>query len=1071
MRTRTGSMYVLALTVCLAVPLRAQETASINGRVVDPSGAAVPGVAVSIEEVNTKAARATKADEGGRYNFPNVAVGTYQVTAEAAGFKKTVVPDVRAEVAQSVRLDLTLELGALSERVEVSAVPAALQMADSQIGGVVENKAIADLPLNGRSYTQLMVLMAGAVEGPQGARAGGAYARKSGGLAFNVNGQRATANSFLIDGMLAKEVQHSSTSLEPIIDALAEFRVQTSNYTAEFGTEAGGQINAVIKSGTNALHGALWNFFRNDKLDGNNFFSNRAGTDRPAYRRNQFGAAAGGPIILPGYDGRNRTFIFGAYEGTRISKGITQLTTVPNAALRSGDLSSLGPVTDPLTGVPFPGNVIPPTRIHPIIRTMLDQYTPLPNSTGTFNWISNDPNTNSIEACNWRLDHRFSNRDSIFGHYLYQDTDYAYPRLFPTDGTTEKFRGQHLVLGWTHLVGSRTLNEFRTGFSRFSENQYKIRQNTENVTEKLGMKGLCALPSCWILPIMSVTGFASIGEHGGQAQSAPRAWRNEFYQWSDSIYHTTGAHNIRTGITVRRHRDNFPEAITPQGTYSFNGFLTGQPFGDFLLGYPRVTDASIDIFSPHFRYTMVEPWVQDDWRISSELTLNFGLRYEWMGRPVSKDGTVATILFENGTATQVTGKNPGKLPPSLAYNDNNNFAPRVGFAYSPKALGGRTVIRSAYGVFYQRETANTWIDLAINTPFITQTRIQLDTTPSSPFYFAKYSLYEPIKLATPQPLLIYAMNPEWEDTQVQQWNFNVQQSLPAGTVLQVAYIGNHAGKLPRGRIPNQPRPGPGPVQPRRPYQNFGLINGIDSFGNSSYHGLQVQFEKRYSSGLQFMSAYTFSKCLDNTNGVAGSEAGVAYQDDQNFRANRGRCTSDSTHRYSLSWVYDLPFGRGKPLLGSIGRGADLFVGGWQINGIITLRTGQPFTVTVPGDPSNTSDGPTFADLIGDPNKMENRTVDRFFNTSAFARPDNFRFGTSGRNVVTGPGVNNWDISVFKNFNVDEIRKVQFRAEFFNIANHPQFALPGASYGTAQFGTLSSLSKDPRDVQLSLKFLF
>ena len=1071
MRYRRGWALALAVASFAGGKLAAQDAASMNGRVVDPSGAAVPGVAVSIQEVNTKANRATRADEGGRYSFANLAVGTYQVTAESPGFKKTVVPDVRAEVAQVVRLDLTLEIGAVTESVEVSAAPAALQMADSQIGGVVENKAIADLPLNGRSYTQLMVLMAGSVEGPQGARAGGAYARKAGGLAFNVNGQRATANSFLIDGMLAKEVQHSSTSLEPIIDALAEFRVQTSNYTAEFGTEAGGQINAVIKSGTNELHGAVWNFFRNDTLDGNNFFNNRAGAARPAFRRNQFGGAAGGPVVLPGYDGRNRTFIFGAYEGTRIRKGITQITTVPSAALRAGDLGSLGRVTDPLSGQPFPNNVIPEARIHPITRTMLEKYTPLPNTTGTFNWISNDPNKIAVEAYNWRLDHRFSNRDNIFGHYLYQDTDYGYPRLFPTDGTTEKFRGQHLVLGWTHLFGSRTMNEFRSGFSRFSENQYKIRQGVENVTEKLGMKGLCAIPSCWILPIMSITGFASLGEHGGQAQSAPRAWRNEFYQWQDSVYHTTGPHSIRGGITVRRHRDNFPEAITPQGTYSFNGFLTGQPLGDFLLGYPRVTDASIDIFSPHFRYTMVEPWVQHDWRVSSELTLNFGLRYEWMGRPVSKDGTVSTILYEGGTATQVTGKNPGKLPPSLAYNDNNNFAPRVGFAYAPKALGGRTVIRSAYGVFYQRETANTWIDLAINTPFIYQTRIQLETAPSSPFYFANYSLYEPLKLATPQPLLIYAMNPEWRDTQVQQWNFNIQQGIPGGTVLQLAYVGNHSGKLPRSRLPNQPLPGPGPVQPRRPYQNFGTINGIDSYGDANYHGLQIQFEKRYAQGLQFMSAYTFSKCLDNTNGVAGSEAGVAYQDDRNFRANRGRCTSDSAHRYSLSWVYDLPFGRGKKLFGGIGRGADLFVGGWQINGILTLRSGQPFTVTVPNDPSNTSDGPTFADLIANPNRMENRTVDRFFNVDAFARPEPFRFGTSGRNVVTGPGVNNWDLSVFKNFRVDESRRVQFRAEFFNIANHPQFTLPGASFGTAQFGTLSAMSKDPRDVQLSLKFLF
>src|SRR5262249_17823610 len=315
--------------------------------------------------------------------------------------------------------------------IEVTTAPPQLQTSDSQIGAVVENKAIAELPLNGRNFTQLMVLMAGATERAGGTVAGH-YTERAGGIAFSVNGNRQTANQILIDGFMAKEVQHGTNSVEPIIDALQEFRVQTSNYTAEFGTEAGGQINAVLKSGTNAFHGVLWEFLRNDKLDANNFFNNRTGTPRAPFRRNQFGAAGGGPLYLPKYDARNRTFIFGAYEGTRVRKGITQLTTVPSAALRGGDFSGGDIVNDPLSGGPFPNNLVRAARRNRITTTILDKWVPLPNRSGVFNWISTDPQKIDVEQYNWRVDHRISDADSVFGHYLFEDTDFGYPRLFPT---------------------------------------------------------------------------------------------------------------------------------------------------------------------------------------------------------------------------------------------------------------------------------------------------------------------------------------------------------------------------------------------------------------------------------------------------------------------------------------------------------------------------------------------------------------------------------------------------------------------------------------------------------------
>jgi hypothetical protein len=714
--------------------------------------------------------------------------------------------------------------------------------------------------------------------------------------------------------------------------------------------------------------------------------------------------------------------------------------------------------------------VIPTNRLNPITTTILNKYVPLPNRTGVFNWVSTDPQTIVVEQYNWRIDHRISQKDSIFGHYLFEDTDFHYPRLFPTDGASQKLRGQNVLASWTRLAGSSTVNELRAGFNRFVQHEYQARAGKVNVVRELGMLGLCEDPACWGIPQMNVTGFASFGEHGGQNVSGPRAWRVEAFEVQDSFYHAFGSHSFHAGATVRRHRDNFPEAIDPRGNFTYNGFLTGQPFGDYLLGYPRNTLTSIDIFSPHFRYTTVMPWVQDDWRISPTFTLNLGLRWEWAGRPVSEDNSISSVVYQGKTAKLVTARDPQGLPRSLAYDDYNNFAPRVGFAWNPKSLGGRTVFRAAYGIFYQRELINTWIDLAINDPFIRQTNFNLDTTPSSPYYWQKYNLAQPAALAPSLPLLVFSVDSNWRDGLIHQWNFNIQQSLGPSTVLQVAYVGNRGLRLPRATLPNQPDPGPGPVESRRPFSNFGQINGLDSWGDSNYNGLQIQAERRYSRGLQFIVGYTYGKCISNSDSTFVGES-TSIQNGRDFHQQRGLCTQDFRQRLTVSWVYDLPIGRGKVLLGSAPRVIDLALGGWQVNGIYTARDGSPFTVTQPGDAPNVGDGSARPNAVSNPNSVSDRSIDRWFNTGAFAPAPGFTWGTAGRNIVTGPGINNWDFSLFKNFRFDEQRRLQFRAEFFNLFNHPEFGFPGASIGTAQFGRISGTTRDPRDVQLSLKFLW
>src|SRR5579872_1581860 len=1048
----------------------AQEAARISGQVTDQSGAPVPNVSLTLTENNTQVSRVGHTGVDGIYEFADVAPGNYTLQANATGFRKQVISNVNLEVAQVRRLDLKLQLGAINESVDVTASSVALQTEDSQVGGVVENKAVNDLPLNGRDFTQLMILMPGAVEGSSGNVTAGHYAERVAGTAFSVNGQHSNYNEFLIDGFMAKEVQDGTNAVSPIIDSLREFRVQSSNYSAQFGTEAGGQINTVLKSGTNELHGSAWEYLRNDDFDANNFFNNLSGVSKAEYRRNQFGIAAGGPVLLPKYDGRNRTFIYGAFEDTRIIKGSTQLTTVPTAAERQGIFP--GPVMDPLTGMPFPNNTIPTARFNSITTQILAKYVPLPNNgAGTFNYISNYPFTTGALYSNWRIDHRFSAKDSIFGHYLFNDTAYTYPKLFPTDGVADDIRGQNVLGAWTHIFGPNTINEFRIGYSRFFENEFQSFEGKENVVQELGIQGLCENPQCWGIPQQSVTGFAGFGEHGGQAASGPRGWFNHVYQIQDSYSHQAGSHSLSTGLVVGRNFDNFREAIDPRGAYSYNGVFTGQPFGDYLLGLPFSTTLNTTIFDPHFRYNNAAPFFQDDWRVSSALTINLGLRYEWNGRPESKSKTVSGVLFSQGAAQLVTAQNPGGLPSSLVYNDYHDIAPRIGFAYNPQALGGRTVFRAAYGVFYQRESANTWADTAIDAPFVQNATINLNNTPGSPLYFANFNMTNPYAIATPATSTVYAIDPHFLDARVQQWTFNIQQSLTPSTILQIAYVGNHDSHMPRETDPNQPLPGPGPVAARRPYPSFGAIYYLDSNGNSSYNGLQVELEKRYSNGLQFISSYTYSKCIDDTPGTIVGEGGVRFQNNYNFHGARGLCAQDARQRYSFSGVYDLPFGKNRHYLSNASFVEDLILGGWQINGILTLRTGQPFTVVMASDVSNTADLSTWANVVGSPNSVSNRSINEWFNIAAFASPAQYTFGNEGRNVVEGPGVNNLDVSFFKNFPVAEQRSFQFRAEFFNSLNHAQFALPGATLGTAQFGKISSLSHDPREIQLSLKFLF
>jgi len=1070
---RAAVLAVLCLAGARAI---AQEMGGVVGTVSDQKGAVMSGAKITVTNAFTGQSRIVMSSASGDYSVPDLPVGVYQVTAEQTGFKRAMAQGVKVDVQRTVRVNFTLPVGEVTQEVVVTSAAPLLQTEDAQIGTLVENKRVEELPLNGRNFTQLALLVPGTTQGVTGSyTATYGLGPRGTGVAFSVNGQQSSYNQFLVDGVPAKENQHESNSISPSVDIIQEFRVQTSNFSAEFGTEAGAQINLVTKSGTNEFHGSAWEFLRNDKFDGSNFFS---GGVKPELRQNQFGGTLGGPIR------KNKTFFFGSYEGTRIRRGDTQTALLPDAQERNGDFSDLLPavqIINPLNGQPFTDNKIPTSMQSLISTTILQKYVPLPNinplADGS-NYISNDSDKINVYQAMGRVDHHFSSADSVFGRYLIEDVTNISPKFFPTDFFQQKSRGQNAEISYDHIFSGTKLNELKVAYNRFRQNETVGNAFRNNVVGDLGIQGLCELPACWGVPQMVVGPFAAseggFGEHGlGQVVSGPRGWRAEVFHFSDVFSYVHGAHTLKFGTTVERHHDTFPEIIFPRGIFSFDGRFTGPggapnnstALADYLLGLPENSLASINEFDPHFENTDLYPWIQDDWRVTPTLTLNLGLRYEWSGRPISQNNTISNIDFSNGQATLLTAMNHSQFgyPRSLVDNDNNNFAPRFGFAWSPSGHA-RYVLRGGYGWFYQRETSNSWEDLSINPPFINQTSFNL-----IPSQVTNFDLHNPFALAPPIPLLNFAMQKNWRDGYVQEWNLDQQYSITPNLVFDIAYVGNKGTRLPDAVPINQAVPGPNPdPQTRRPYQNFGSITFRDSEGWANYHSLQTRLERRFSSGLSFLAAYTYSKVL-NDQSLYELDSGV--QNVNNLAAEKGPADQDVRHRFILSYLYDLPFGHGKRFGSSASGAVQQIIGGWQVNGITLFQAGQPVTALMGFDNANVGDGTARPNQVGNPNLSRgDRSPTHWFDVNAFVAAPAGTFGNAGRNDIVGPGINKFDFSVMKTFLITEQKRLEFRTEIFNLANHTNFLTVGTVINTPSFGQLTSAA-DPREIQFALKFLF
>lgn len=1058
-----------------------QQTSTILGTVKDQSGAVIAGAGVSVVSLGTNLQRATTTSSSGDYQLSSLPPGRYRLQVTMTGFKTSVIEGVKADVGQQARIDVALLIGSASQQVQVTTEQPLLQTSDAQVGNVVENATIVGLPLNGRNFTQLNLLIPGVTTGSANnivTRNG--YGARASGVSFSVNGQRSTNDSFILDGIHFDEPEIGADAFSPAIDSIQEFRVQTSNFSAEFGAMAGGQINMVTKSGSNSLHGGLFEFLRNDRLDARNYFARNI---KPPLKRNQFGGTIGGRII------RDKLYYFGSYEGTRLSTGITQTGLVPTAAQASGDMSYLLAkgiqLKNPFTGQPVPGDIISPSDINTITSTILKKYVPPGNTTASgYNYVSSNPNRISTNQYLVRVDYNATPKDTFFGRYIIEKSDNAQPKFFPTDGLTESPQGYGAAAGWTHVLNDHVLNELKLGLTHFRETLELANAGKNDVVSQLGMTGLCEDPSCWGVPTMSVSGFAIFGEHGysgpnaggagGAFKSGPVSWRSALFQVSDSFYWTHNTHSIRFGMEYDARRFSYREALYPRGIFTYDGRFsspTGSPnastaFADYLFGLPEQSQNSITIFNPDFRSNEYHPWLQDDWRITPSLTANIGIRYELMLRPVSGNNTISNLDYSTPLPTLVTAKNyqQTSFPRSLVNNDYKDIAPRIGLSYVPPFLKA-TVIRAGYGIFYQREADNSFIDLAINTPFVIQNTLILDAS-----QIPNYNLSNPFALTPPaKSTTYYTMQKDWQDGYSQQWNVALQVQVPKGISLQAAYVGNKDTHLAKNIPVNQAALGPGTVASRQPYPGYGSISYFNSQAGSTYNSLQLQAERRLSNGLVFLAGYTYARCIDDASAGSIGESDTGIQNIHDPGAQKGLCAQDVRHRFTFSYVYQLPFGRDKRFGSQFNGFEQGVMGGWELSGVVTSSTGQPLTAVMSGDNANVGYGASYPNRVGNPNSGPH-TVTHAFNTSAFVAAPAGTFGNARRNTVIGRGVNDVDIAALKNFAITEKVRLQFRGELFDLFNHPNFYPPGMTLGTATYGVITQ-AQDPREAQLSLKLLF
>jgi outer membrane receptor protein involved in Fe transport len=1031
-----------------AAALSAQSVdTGIVGGVVDATGAVIPGATITVTNQSTGVINTAVSGPNGAFEIRYLVPGAHVVEVTLQGFRAQRTT-IQLRVAQMMRLDFTIQLGELAETINVIAKGQLLETQSAVVRDVVTTERIENLPIAGRNFVNLGNLTPGVV---------------AGGGEFKAGGMRSRYQQITFGGISVTGNRNNVLAMFPSLDAIEEINVQTSNYTAEYGGHAGASVHVQLRAGSNTFHGAVSDFVRSDTFNARNFFS-APSSPKPELKRNQFGSVVSGPIR------QERTFFMASYEGVRETRESVAQTNFLTAAMRQGDFSGLATIRDPLTGVPFPGNIIPRERLDPLAVAIINKYQPLPNTTGANNFIGTSLNTSPQDQFMTRVDHNFNIRHKMFAHYLLQDQRNSSVPVNPNFRRETPFRNQSVAGQFMSTFRGNVLNEVRYGYSRGSQdNRSLLRDSGFSPIRDLGING-------WMIggptgrpqtdyetgfPAIDIQNFGSLG-HGGDLD------KSETHQFVENLTWIRGSHAIKAGADVRYMMGDASTVNEPYGRMVFTRDITGNAAAAFMLGLPRTAASPEGLPVSHVRQWRSGLYFQDDWQASSRLTLNLVLRYDVNQVQRDTECKVRTLRFDLDPAGPVLWPGVGECADQMYFNDHLHWAPRLGVAYR---LTDRVVVRGGYGVFVMAYHLNHLNTLHLNPP---NASVQV-TNPSTPVM----TIGNPFPAALLPTVLfnVTSVEPDRQhpDGYYQNWNTSVGYEFSAKDVVEVRYVGSKGTGLDTSIVNfNSPDPDPNAtdIQSRRPYPQFAKIRMWAHDGSSTYRSLQAQYRRAVSAGQSVTVAYAWGQNRDNqAEGLNNTRARR-----QNPRGGVDSEWADSTldirHRLVVGWVWEVPFG--SSLTGLPG----LLVRGWQISGIATIQSGSPIFITQDGDALNTDPTTSSSDYMEirpnlvpgqDPNLPRGeRDFTRWFNTAAFARAT-VTYGNSPRNPVLGPGRTMLDLALVKSFRVRGERQLQIRAEAFNALNTPLWGNPNGILGNSNFGRITSATN--REMQFGLRYAF
>ncbi len=1100
MRIRICSCLASALLLSSLPAFAQQDQGVITGTIADATGAVIPGAAVTIRETNTGITVEKQANASGTYVSGPLRVGMYEISVATEGFKKAVRSGVEIHAGDRIGLDFALEIGNLVEVVEVTGSTPLLQTESATLDYTVERQQIEDLPISGRNYQSLALLTAGVApeiggrdRGPLGdARLGGGFVS---------HGQQVGQNNFLIDGIdnnstIMGQQDRKAQAMIPSMDAVQEFKIQTSNYSAEYGRNAGAVVNVTIRGGTNQFRGSAYEFMRNDFFDAREAFArnDRDGdgkADPEVLRQNQFGATFGGPIQ------KNKAFFFASWEAWKLRKSQSDIVVVPTQAESSGDFSQtpgLAELRDPL-GDPFPNKAIPANRFDSSFEQLVSLY-PSPNFSDNTrrNFVNNPPWQTDRDQLDFRYDHTLSPSDNFFVRYSHYRYDNLRAAPLPgiarggvgNDRGLDDNDGDHLAASWTHVFSPTKINEVRLGYKWLKVNKVQPAPPQSELNAQFGLKGLNEDPSIRGLPRIQLTGGLSHLGLGG-SPNLPNGKVSQTWQFVDNLTVIRGNHSLKMGADIRHDFADILGSQQATGTFRFNGRYTRIALGDALLGWVDrgTSGTTIDADMTFDSYMF---YFQDDWKVTPNFTLNLGMRYELTTPYIEQQDRMNRVEFDPGPdfgrVIRAGELGSGIADRALISLDRNNWAPRIGFAWQP---GAAWTIRSSGGVFYGgSQGLGASARMLRNFPFVAA--VNARGSGSVPVFLLQDGfpsdflgdLNAPVQSVSdlPNNSVMRTWSKEFPLPMVYQWNFSVQRQLNESMALTTAYVGSSSTNIQFSYNLNAPGIGPSSTERQRRLY-FPSLNGLTyrtPAAHASYNGLETTLTKRFSQGFTFTSAYTWSRAMSQTAElfVGGDNGGP--QDKTCFSCERGPSTNDTNHRWVNSYIVNLPFGRGQKYL-SRGGVLNAIFGGWQMTGIVSVQSGQYFDLTLANPIANLGTNGVGAwrpNVIGD-HRLSNPTPDRWLNTAAFETPldasGNPTFGNLGRNSLQEDGIFNWDVGLMKNFDITERVKLQFRWEAFNVTNHPSYGTPNTNLSSPDVGKITSTLGLPRQQQLGLRVSF